>query len=169
MKERIAAFIEVFLLFSITILTTFLVLTLSSCGTSEADNKPISPSFDCVYDSGWWEGRERVRVLVDQKTDLVYVIYGDGQRRSISPLYRTPTEVYTYTQWKEDYSENYYVSTLQSDEPIDGLRIPKVIAKITFCGAVGLDIYDYMNWNPPTPEQIKNLKEMLNIDVELME
>lgn len=25
-----------------------------------------------------------------------------------------------------------------------------------------------MDWTPPTPEQIKNLKEMLNIDVELI-
>ena len=44
----------------------------------------------------------------------------------------------------------------------------KVIAKITFCGAFEMTVYDYMNWNPPTSEQIKNLKEMLNIDVELM-
>lgn len=47
--------------------------------------------------------------------------------------------------------------------------VPKVIAKITFCGALDMDIYDYMNWNPPTPEQIKNLKETFNIDVRLVE
>lgn len=46
--------------------------------------------------------------------------------------------------------------------------IPKVIAKITCCGAFRINVYDYMDWNPPTPEQIKNLKEMLNIDVELI-
>lgn len=44
----------------------------------------------------------------------------------------------------------------------------KVVAKITLCGAFVMDIYDYMNWNPPTQEQIKNLKEMLNIDVKLI-
>ena len=44
----------------------------------------------------------------------------------------------------------------------------KVVAKITWCGVFEMTVYDYMNWNPPTPEQIKNLKEMLNIDVELM-
>lgn len=44
----------------------------------------------------------------------------------------------------------------------------KVVAKITFCGAFEMTVYDYMNWNPPTPEQIKNLKEMLNIDVKLI-
>ena len=46
--------------------------------------------------------------------------------------------------------------------------VPKVIAKITLCGAFEIPVYDYMNWNPPTPEQIKNLKEMLNIDVKLI-
>lgn len=44
----------------------------------------------------------------------------------------------------------------------------KVVAKITFCGVFEMTVYDCMNWNPPTPEQIKNLKEMLNIDVELI-
>ena len=44
----------------------------------------------------------------------------------------------------------------------------KVIAKITICGAVTIPVYDYMDWNPPTPEQVKNLKEMLNIDVKLI-
>lgn len=44
----------------------------------------------------------------------------------------------------------------------------KVIAKIIFCGVFEIPVYDYMDWNAPTSEQIKNLKEMLNIDVELM-
>lgn len=105
MRKRIVAFTEVFLLFSIMILTTFLVLTLSSCGTSEADNKQISPSFDCVYDSGGLIEEKRVRILVDKKTDLVYVLYGDSKFQTLCPLYRTPTEVYTYMQWKEDYKE----------------------------------------------------------------
>lgn len=46
--------------------------------------------------------------------------------------------------------------------------VPKVIAKIAFCGVFIMNVYDHMDWNPPTPEQIKNLKEMLNIDVELI-
>lgn len=46
--------------------------------------------------------------------------------------------------------------------------VPKVIAKITLCGAFVMEIREGVDWNPPTPEQIKNLKEMLNIDVELM-
>lgn len=46
--------------------------------------------------------------------------------------------------------------------------VQKVVAKITFCGAFEMTVYDYMDWNPPTPEQIKNLKEMLNIDVKLI-
>lgn len=44
----------------------------------------------------------------------------------------------------------------------------KVVAKIIFCGVFEIPVYDYMDWNPPTPEQIKNLKEILNIDVELI-
>lgn len=43
-----------------------------------------------------------------------------------------------------------------------------VVAKITLCGVFEMTVYDYMDWNPPTPEQIKNLKEMLNIDVKLI-
>lgn len=46
--------------------------------------------------------------------------------------------------------------------------VPKVIAKIAFCGVFIMSVYDYMDWNPPTPEQIKNLKEILNIDVKLI-
>lgn len=49
-----------------------------------------------------------------------------------------------------------------------GFSTSKVIAKITICGVINLNVYDCTNWNPPTPDQIKNLKEMLNIDVELI-
>lgn len=66
-------------------------------------------------------------------------------------------------------NKGYYVSTLNADVPIERLYIPKVIAKITICGAFAVEVTEDMNWNPPTSEQIKNLKEMLNIDVELME
>ena len=65
-------------------------------------------------------------------------------------------------------NNGYYISTLQSDAPVERVRIPKMIAKITLCGAFTMEIYSYMDWNPLTPEQIKNLKEMLNIDVELI-
>lgn len=61
---------------------------------------------------------------------------------------------------------SYFVN----NRAIEGQKfiIPKVIAKITLCGAFEMEVYDYMNWNPPTPEQIKNLKETLNIDVKLI-
>ena len=65
-------------------------------------------------------------------------------------------------------NNGYYTSTLKSDAPVERVRIPKVIAKITLCGAFVMEINEGMNWNPPTSEQIKNLKEMLNIDVELI-
>lgn len=61
---------------------------------------------------------------------------------------------------------SYFVNNRAAEE--QKFIIPKVIAKITLCGAFEMEVYDYMNWNPPTPEQIKNLKEMLNIDIELM-
>ena len=48
------------------------------------------------------------------------------------------------------------------------ISAPKVIARISFCGALTLNVTEDMDWTPPTPEQIKNLKEMLNIDVILM-
>lgn len=105
MKERITAFIEVVVLFFVTILTIFTVLTLSSCGTSATDDNSIPPSFECVYATDIWQGTGRIRVMVDKKTDLVYIVYGNAKSQSISPLYRTPTEVYTYEQWKEDYLE----------------------------------------------------------------
>ncbi len=66
-------------------------------------------------------------------------------------------------------SENYYISTSNSGAPIDRLRIPKVIARISLCGAIVMSVTEDMDWNPPTPEQIKNLKETFNIDVRLVE
>lgn len=105
MKESIAAFIKVLVLFSITILTVFMVLTLSSCSNVESEDVATDPVFVCVSDNGSWRGERRIRVMVDRKTDLVYIVYGDEKGQSISPLYRTPTEVYTYEQWKEDYLE----------------------------------------------------------------
>lgn len=68
--------------------------------------------------------------------------------------------------------KSYFVdgSYFVDNRAVEGQKFiaQKVVAKITFCGAFIMDVYDYMNWNPPTPEQIKNLKEMLNIDVKLI-
>ena len=52
---------------------------------------------------------------------------------------------------------------------VNSICIPKTIARVTICGALIVAITEDMDWNPPTPEQIKNLKEMLNIDVRLIE
>lgn len=47
---------------------------------------------------------------------------------------------------------------------------PKPIAKITLCGFIHFTITDdIQSFIKPTPEQIKNLKEMLCIDIELLE
>ena len=45
----------------------------------------------------------------------------------------------------------------------------KTIARITLCGTVHINILDNMNFTKPTEEQIKNLRDMLCIDVELFE
>ena len=62
--------------------------------------------------------------------------------------------------------KSYFVD----DRVIEGHKfiVPKVIAKITICGALTIEVQEGTNWNPPTPEQIKNLKETFNIDVELI-
>ena len=51
---------------------------------------------------------------------------------------------------------------------VNSICIPKTIARVTICGALIVAITEDMDWNPPTPEQIKILKEMLNIDVKLI-
>lgn len=45
----------------------------------------------------------------------------------------------------------------------------KTIARIKLCGAMVFDITDMMSWKKPTEEQIKNLHDMLCIDVEILE
>ena len=50
------------------------------------------------------------------------------------------------------------------------IRTPKDVAIIRICGgAVTLRINDMCAFTPPTEEQRKNLKEMLCIDVEILE
>lgn len=49
------------------------------------------------------------------------------------------------------------------------IRAPKKNAKITVCGALTLVVTDMMKFTPPTEKQRKNLKEMLCIDVEILE
>lgn len=49
---------------------------------------------------------------------------------------------------------------------------PKLIARITICGALHIHIYEKCgntDFIIPTPEQRKNLKEMLCIDVEVFD
>lgn len=63
---------------------------------------------------------------------------------------------------------DYKILAMTSSEPIKTLCPPKVIARISLCGAITVNITDDMYWDPPTPEQIKNLKETFNIDVRLV-
>lgn len=58
----------------------------------------------------------------------------------------------------------------RSHIPNDGsstVHVPKTVAEITVCGAVKLCVTDIMGFIKPTPEQIKNLHDMLCIDVKL--
>lgn len=46
---------------------------------------------------------------------------------------------------------------------------PKTIARIKLCGgAITFDITEYAPWKKPTEEQIKNLHNMLCIDIEIL-
>lgn len=58
------------------------------------------------------------------------------------------------------------IDTITRDE---NLISSKNIAKITICGAFTIVVNDMMKFTPPTEEQRKNLKEMLCIDVEILE
>lgn len=49
------------------------------------------------------------------------------------------------------------------------LRRPKHIATLTICGAAVIYIDEDMPWIRPTEEQIKNLHDLLCIDVELLD
>lgn len=46
---------------------------------------------------------------------------------------------------------------------------PKTIARIKLCGAMTFTVTDYMSLEKPTEEQIKNLHDMLCIDIEILE
>ena len=51
---------------------------------------------------------------------------------------------------------------------IGEICIPKQIAEITLCGALHIMITDSEDFIRPTEEQIKNLHDMLCIDVKLL-
>lgn len=54
--------------------------------------------------------------------------------------------------------------------PENVVSSPKTIARIKLCGgAMIFDITEYTSWKKPTEEQIKNLHDMLCIDVEILE
>ena len=46
---------------------------------------------------------------------------------------------------------------------------PKTIARIKLCGAMIFTVTERMSWEKPTEEQIKNLHDMLCIDIEILE
>lgn len=69
-----------------------------------------------------------------------------------------------------DEAPNFLSFAPESAGTAHSIRIPKEIATIKICGALAIHITeDTKGFIKPTPEQIKNLKEMLCIDVELLE
>lgn len=52
---------------------------------------------------------------------------------------------------------------------VEALAEPKVIAVIQICGVIRYTVTENQPFIKPTPEQIKNLHNLLNIDVILME
>lgn len=46
---------------------------------------------------------------------------------------------------------------------------PKTIARIKLCGTMIFTVTECMSWKKPTEEQIKNLHDMLCIDIEILE
>lgn len=69
-------------------------------------------------------------------------------------------------EWTDDTRE------LWSKEDFDKLsiKVPKVIGEIKVCGSLRISIFeDDENFIPPTKEQIKNLHDMLCIDVTMFD
>lgn len=49
------------------------------------------------------------------------------------------------------------------------IKEPKPVATITICGAIRYTVTEAHGFKKPTPEQIKNLHDLLNIDVVVLE
>ena len=85
----------------------------------------------------------------------------------------TEAKYFTKTpEWNYFNSESITVGQFTENHTtiIDGeMLIPKVIARVTLCGGIIIEINDTMTFIKPTPEQIKNLKETFCIDVELLD
>lgn len=61
------------------------------------------------------------------------------------------------------------MSSMYGPFAVSNLHQPKPVAEITICGAIHIYVDDTMSFIKPTPEQIKNLHDMLCIDVVLTE
>ena len=72
-----------------------------------------------------------------------------------------------------EYSQKSQLPKTSCDIPMPKVvewRKPKTIARIKLCGgAMTFTVTDYMSWKKPTEEQIKNLHDMLCIDIEILE
>ena len=82
---------------------------------------------------------------------------------------------YTYPKRSKVYSQNLIdsgdidVAKLTIDNSSYTIRTPKTVAEIKLCGAVIFTVTETESFIKPTPEQIKNLHDILCIDVELFD
>ena len=67
-----------------------------------------------------------------------------------------------------EYSQKLKLLKTNSNIPMSN-GAPGIIAKIKLCGGVfTINVDETMQWKKPTDEQIKNLHDMLCIDVEVL-
>lgn len=64
--------------------------------------------------------------------------------------------------------ESCYMRSRDADKTCT-IHISKQVAEITICGALHFTIMDTEDFTRPTEEQIKNLHDMLCIDVKLFD
>lgn len=64
-----------------------------------------------------------------------------------------------------------YITSVDETSCCDkcSIRIPNQIAEITICGNLRIAVMDDQDFIRPTEEQIKNLHDMLCIDVKLLD
>lgn len=71
-----------------------------------------------------------------------------------------------------EYSQKSKLPKTSCDIPMPNvvvIKVPSLIAKIKLCGgAFTINVDETMQWKKPTNEQIKNLHDLLCIDVEVL-
>ena len=73
-------------------------------------------------------------------------------------------------RYVESISKSTGLNIYDKEDDVAKIFKPKTIARIKLCGgAITFTVTDYTSWEKPTEEQVKNLHDMLCIDVETLE